>query len=48
MPFPAVRIGVDQHLCPANTGPVPHAGEPSIGPGAPTVLIGSIPAGGGS
>ncbi len=44
MPFPAVRIGVDQHVCPATTGPVPHVGGPIVGPGAPTVLIGSIPA----
>ena len=26
------------------TGPVPHVGGPIVGPGAPTVLIGSIPA----
>ncbi len=48
MPFPAVRIGVDQHVCPMLTVLVPHVGGPIIGPGAPTVLIGSIPAGGGS
>jgi uncharacterized Zn-binding protein involved in type VI secretion len=44
MPFPAVRIGVDQHVCPMVTGVVPHVGGPIIGPGAPTVLIGSVPA----
>ncbi|GAB4396919.1 MAG: PAAR domain-containing protein [Microscillaceae bacterium] len=26
------------------TGPVPHVGGPVIGPGAPTVLIGGLPA----
>jgi uncharacterized Zn-binding protein involved in type VI secretion len=41
---PAVRIGVDQHVCPATTGPVPHVGGPIIGPGVPTVLIGGVPA----
>ena len=44
MPFPAVRIGVDQHVCPMLTVLIPHVGGPIIGPGAPTVLIGSIPA----
>ena len=44
MPFPAVRIGVDQHVCPMVTGVVPHVGGPIVGPGAATVLIGSIPA----
>jgi uncharacterized Zn-binding protein involved in type VI secretion len=44
MPFPAVRIGVDQHVCPMVTGVVPHVGGPIVGPGMPTVLIGSIPA----
>ncbi|HEY1847921.1 MAG TPA: PAAR domain-containing protein [Opitutaceae bacterium] len=32
------------HTCPATTGPVPHVGGPIIGPGAPTVLIGGMPA----
>ena len=41
---PAVRIGVDQHVCPAANGPVPHVGGPIIGPGVPTVLIGGMPA----
>lgn len=41
---PAVRIGGDQHVCPATTGPVPHVGGPIIGPGVPTVLIGNMPA----
>jgi uncharacterized Zn-binding protein involved in type VI secretion len=39
----AVRIGVDNHVCPA-ASPNPHVGGPIIGPGAPTVLIGGIPA----
>ncbi|MGR5284204.1 PAAR domain-containing protein [Vibrio maritimus] len=45
MPF-AARI-TDMHVCPMVTPglpPVPHAGGPVIGPGVPTVLIGSIPA----
>ena len=41
---PAVRIGVDQHVCPAANGPVPHVGGPIIGPGVPTVLIAMMPA----
>ena len=41
---PAVRVGVDQHVCPAVTGVVPHVGGPIIGPGCPTVLIGGMPA----
>lgn len=41
---PAVRIGGDQHVCPAATGPVPHVGGPIVGPGVPTVLIGGLPA----
>ncbi len=40
---PASRI-TDMHTCPMTTGPVPHVGGPIIGPGAPNVLIGSIPA----
>ena len=32
------------HVCPMTTGPVPHVGGPIIGPGAPTVLIGGMPA----
>ena len=42
---PAVRIGVDQHVCPmVEGGVVPHVGGPIIGPGCPTVLIGMMPA----
>jgi uncharacterized Zn-binding protein involved in type VI secretion len=43
---PAARI-TDLHTCPMVTPgipPVPHVGGPVIGPGAPTVLIGKMPA----
>ncbi len=44
---PAARI-IDFHQCPLSTpvGPVmvPHVGGPIVGPGAPTVLIGGLPA----
>ncbi len=40
---PAARV-TDMHACPAATGPVPHVGGPIVGPGAATVLIGSLPA----
>lgn len=43
MPQPAARL-TDMHVCPSFTGPVPHVGGPIIGPGAPTVLIGKLPA----
>lgn len=40
----AARI-TDMHICPmVNPGPVPHVGGPILGPGAPTVLIGGLPA----
>tara|TARA_B100001093_G_C26823413_1_gene1012914 strand:- start:1038 stop:1334 length:297 start_codon:yes stop_codon:yes gene_type:complete len=42
----AVRI-TDFHQCPMQTPgvpPIPHVGGPVIGPGAPTVLIGGMPA----
>lgn len=32
------------HTCPMVTGVVPHVGGPIVGPGAPTVLIGGLPA----
>lgn len=44
--MPAARI-TDIHVCPMVTPglpPVPHVGGPVIGPGAPTVLIGNLPA----
>lgn len=40
---PAARL-LDMHVCPMFTGPVPHVGGPIVGPGAPTVLIGMLPA----
>ena len=39
---PAARIG-DFHVCPIVVPP-PHVGGPIVGPGAPTVLIGGMPA----
>ena len=46
MPQPAARI-TDMHVCPMVTPglpPIPHVGGPIVGPGAPTVLIGGLPA----
>ena len=40
---PAARIG-DMHVCPMVTGVVPHVGGPVMPPGAPTVMIGGMPA----
>ncbi|WP_337995925.1 PAAR domain-containing protein [Oleispirillum naphthae] len=43
---PAARL-TDMHTCPMitpGTPPIPHVGGPIAGPGAPTVLIGSMPA----
>ena len=43
---PASRVG-DMHVCPMVTPglpPVPHVGGPILPPGAPTVLIGFVPA----
>jgi uncharacterized Zn-binding protein involved in type VI secretion len=43
---PAARV-TDMHTCPMQTPapvPVPHVGGPITGPGAPTVLIGGLPA----
>ena len=40
---PAARI-TDMHVCPMFSGPVPHTGGPVLPPGAPTVLIGGLPA----
>jgi len=39
----AARI-TDMHTCPMLTGTVPHVGGPILPPGAPTVLIGGMPA----
>jgi uncharacterized Zn-binding protein involved in type VI secretion len=40
---PAARL-TDMHVCPMVTGVVPHVGGPVLAPGAPTVLIGGMPA----
>ena len=40
---PAARL-TDLHVCPMVTGVVPHVGGPVAGPGAPTVLVGALPA----
>jgi len=32
------------HTCPLSDGPKPHVGGPILPPGAPTVLIGGLPA----
>jgi uncharacterized Zn-binding protein involved in type VI secretion len=43
---PAARL-TDMHVCPMMTPavvPIPHVGGPIVGPGAPTVLIGGMPA----
>lgn len=40
---PAARV-TDMHVCPMVTGVVPHVGGPILPPGAPTVLIGKLPA----
>lgn len=43
---PAARIN-DMHFCPQvipGPTPVPHVGGPILPPGAPTVLIGNLPA----
>ena len=43
---PAARLG-DMHICPLVTPglpPIPHVGGPIVSPGAPTVLIGGMPA----
>lgn len=40
---PAARVG-DMHVCPMVTATVPHVGGPVLPPGAPTVLIGGMPA----
>jgi uncharacterized Zn-binding protein involved in type VI secretion len=43
MPQPAARL-TDMHVCPMVTVLVPHVGGPIAAPGAPTVLIGGLPA----
>jgi uncharacterized Zn-binding protein involved in type VI secretion len=41
--MPAARL-TDMHVCPMVTVLVPHVGGPIVAPGAPTVLIGGMPA----
>jgi len=43
MGAPAARIS-DMHVCPMVTATVPHVGGPILPAGAPTVLIGGMPA----
>ena len=43
MGMPAARL-TDMHVCPMVTVIVPHVGGPILGPGAPTTLIGGMPA----
>lgn len=43
---PAARL-TDMHVCPMQTPgvpPIPHVGGPIVGPGAPKVMIGKMPA----
>ncbi len=40
---PAARL-TDMHVCPMVTVLVPHVGGPILAPGAPTTLIGGMPA----
>ncbi len=45
--MPAAARLTDFHECPMVTPavvPIPHVGGPIVGPGAPTVLIGGLPA----
>lgn len=45
--MPAAARLTDMHTCPMVTPglpPIPHVGGPIVGPGAPTVLIGKLPA----
>ena len=39
----AARVN-DMHVCPMVNGTVPHVGGPILPPGAPTVMIGGMPA----
>lgn len=45
--MPPAAIITSVHICPMQTPavvPIPHVGGPVLGPGAPTVLIGGLPA----
>ena len=42
--MPPAATLTSMHVCPMVTVVVPHVGGPVVGPGAPTVLIGGLPA----
>ncbi len=42
--MPPAATLTSMHECPMVTGIIPHVGGPVVGPGAPTVLIGGLPA----
>ena len=42
--MPPAATLTSMHTCPMVDGIVPHVGGPVVGPGAPTVLIGGLPA----
>ena len=42
--MPPAATLTSMHTCPMVTVLVPHVGGPVVGPGAPTVLIGGLPA----
>lgn len=42
--MPPAATLLSMHECPMVTVLVPHVGGPVVGPGAPTVLIGGLPA----
>ncbi len=42
--MPAAATLTSMHECPMVDGIIPHVGGPVVGPGAPTVLIGGLPA----
>ncbi len=42
--MPPAATLTSMHVCPMVDALVPHVGGPVVGPGAPTVLIGGLPA----
>jgi uncharacterized Zn-binding protein involved in type VI secretion len=42
--MPPAATLTSMHECPMVDGVIPHVGGPVVGPGAPTVLIGGLPA----
>ncbi|WP_020536284.1 PAAR domain-containing protein [Lewinella cohaerens] len=42
--MPPAATLTSMHVCPMVDGVIPHVGGPVVGPGAPTVLIGGLPA----